>query len=267
MLGSTRRAATITAAVAALIGGGVAVAVAANPSPDGTITVCVKGRGEYYPKSQTCARGWRAIAWNAKGVSGPPGLPGPEGSPGVPGNPGAPGDDGDDGGGTIFAASGGAPLTLTTLVTGDAGTVALLPLNGAKGSDGVSLIGGNLDVTQNGSQVQIFPRDAILTSFAALARLTAAGNHIGVTVSLRAQLYTGDGSDNVLTPVPGATCVLAPPLIGAVPIGSSSSCVQDGLSIPITAGTAAAIVYTATSDGPGPIQLVSANLAASMSAS
>jgi len=73
MTGSTRRAVTITAVVAALVGAGVSFAVAAIPAPDGTITACVKGRGEYFPNSGVCKKGHTTVKWN---VQGPPGAPG-----------------------------------------------------------------------------------------------------------------------------------------------------------------------------------------------
>ena len=77
MNGSTRRAVTITAVVAALVGAGVSFAVAAIPAPDGTITACVKGMGEYFPNSGVCKKGHKTVKWN---VQGPPGAAGSDAS-------------------------------------------------------------------------------------------------------------------------------------------------------------------------------------------
>lgn len=86
---SFRLGASVAVAAAALIGGGIAVA--ANPSPDGKITACVKGMGEYFPASGVCKRGSKTLTWNAAGVQGPAGPTGAAGAPGAPGAPGATG--------------------------------------------------------------------------------------------------------------------------------------------------------------------------------
>lgn len=75
-----QRAATIAAGVACLLGGGTALA--SIPSSDGTVTVCLKGKGEYFPDSAQCKKGWKPVTWS---VQGPRGLHGPPGSAGASG--------------------------------------------------------------------------------------------------------------------------------------------------------------------------------------
>lgn len=91
MSSQARRAATVTASVVAVLAGGIAVSVASIPAPDGTITACVKGKGEYFPASGVCKKGQNKVTWNAQGPAGLPGPPGPPGAPGEPGPPGIPG--------------------------------------------------------------------------------------------------------------------------------------------------------------------------------
>lgn len=93
MAGSVRRTVTVTAAVAALMGGVVGIAMASIPDSQGHITVCVKGRHERFidATKSHCKNSQKTVTWNAVGLPGPkgdkgdPGLPGPAGPPGLPG--------------------------------------------------------------------------------------------------------------------------------------------------------------------------------------
>jgi len=119
MTRNLNRAAVVTLAASVLIGGGVAAA--SIPNANGTIAVCIKGKGEYFPAHNVCEEGYRAVRWNitgprgatgpkgetgatgetgpkgetgatgAPGQDGAPGQQGPQGEPGEPGEPGAPG--------------------------------------------------------------------------------------------------------------------------------------------------------------------------------
>jgi BclB C-terminal domain-containing protein len=65
-------------------------------------------------------------------------------------------------------------------------------------------------------------------------------------VTITAQLYESATPDNVFTPVAGATVTLAPPLTGVLAIGTLSSGIVTGLSIPVTAQTRLLLVYSAS---------------------
>lgn len=87
-----RRSVTVTAGVALMVGGGVAVA--SIPSPDGTITACVKKKNEYFPQNGACSSGWQAVRWNVQGPRGLQGIPGLQGEKGETGAKGEAGADG-----------------------------------------------------------------------------------------------------------------------------------------------------------------------------
>jgi hypothetical protein len=131
--------------VAAVAIGGGAFAIAAIPSPDGTITACVKksGRGKgamrVIDASKRCSRKERKLSWNQAGQPGPAGASGRDGATGATGAPGQRGSDaqfnGADAGGDLDGtypdptiapnAIGGAEVTDGSLNGSDVDEAAL----------------------------------------------------------------------------------------------------------------------------------------------
>jgi BclB C-terminal domain-containing protein len=204
------------------------------------------------------------------GLVGPVGSQGPAGPVGPVGPQGDPGPAGPAGGGSIvYAASSGEPVVPTTIVNGLSGQVAVLPLDGDQaGSE--QLTGGALDLTGGSSQVvpaQTFPTNETIETMTVFTSTTVAQALVGTTVTVTAQLYTSATPDNTFSPVPGASVTAAPPLTGVVSIGTVSSGMTTGLSIPVTAGTRGVIVISITAFGIGLINTVPMYASASISAS
>ena len=185
----------------------------------------------------------------APGPAGPTGAPGPAGPTGETGPAGPTGAPGSAGGGAILAASGGAPVSVTTIAGGLTGLGALLPLSGTGSQQSATVLSGALDTATTGNVVQVFPRDGTVTSISARFSTTVALALVGSTGTLTAQLYTSSSGDNTLTPVPGAICTMAPALTGIIAIGTLSSCITTGLSIPVTGQTSGVLVVSATAAG------------------
>ena len=183
------------------------------------------------------------------GADGPTGPQGPQGPDGPTGPQGPQGPDGTPGSGAVFA-TGGDNAVMTTVLGGLANTVTVLPLSGYTSSNdtlsGQTVTGGVWDATTNPGIAQPVGRDATITGVAASFSSTVAQSLVGSTVTIEAQLYTSAIGDNTLTAVPGTTCTMAPALTGIVPIGTVSSCQVTGLSIPVTIGTRAVVVVSAT---------------------
>lgn len=203
-----------------------------------------------------------------KGDQGDPGPKGDQGDPGPKGDQGDPGPagaDGDDGTSSKVVMSGSAgDAAMTTIAGGLAGTVAVLPLNGAVSTaESGSVFGGTVDTTAS-PYPQTFPTDFTLTDFAMSSSLTQALNLLGTTVTMSAQLYTSTLGDNVMSPVPGASCVASPALTGSVTIGTIVSCRTSGLAIPITAGTRAVMVVSITAAGLSLLNTVQAQVSTSL---
>lgn len=203
-----------------------------------------------------------------KGDQGDPGPKGDQGDPGPKGDQGDPGPagaDGDDGTSSKVVMSGSAgEAAMTTIAGGLAGTVAVLPLNGAVSTaESGSVFGGTVDTTAS-PYPQTFPADFTLTDFAMSSSLTQALNLLGTTVTMSAQLYTSTLGDNVMSPVPGASCVASPALTGSVTIGTIVSCRTSGLAIPITAGTRAVMVVSITAAGLSLLNTVQAQVSTSL---
>ena len=89
------------------------------------------------------------------------------------------------------------------------------------------------------------PRGGTITDMAAYYSVAAAVALAGSTVTITAQLYSSPTPDDSFAPVPGATVTLAPPLTGAVAVGTITSGLTTGLSIPVTAGTRLMFVLSA----------------------
>ncbi|MXN32863.1 hypothetical protein GRX31_30100 [Delftia sp. CH05] len=189
----------------------------------------------------------------AQGPIGATGLQGPTGAQGDIGLPGPTGPAGPAGasGGKAIMSSSAKGMALTTIAGGLPGNVAVLPMNGYVPAAAMqSLIGGNLDLTAQQAAdgvPQSFPADGVITGLTAQIQNTSALSLVGTTISLQAQLYTSVG--NVFSPVPGAVCTMAPSYTGILTIGTISSCIVTGLSIPVTSGTRGVFVISANAFG------------------
>jgi BclB C-terminal domain-containing protein len=107
-------------------------------------------------------------------------------------------------------------------------------------------LGGTIDVTALSNLAFSVPRDGTITSIAGFFSTTVALTLIGSTVSITAQLFSSPTPNNIFTAVPGASVTLTPGLTGIVAIGTTSSGITDGLSIPVTAGTRLLLVFSAS---------------------
>jgi BclB C-terminal domain-containing protein len=110
---------------------------------------------------------------------------------------------------------------------------------------GVSILGGVIDLSGLTNLAFSVPDDGIITSIAAFFSTTASLSLLLSTVTITAQLFSSDTPNNTFTAVPGASVNLAPPLTGALAIGTISSGVVSGLAIPVTAETRLLLVFSA----------------------
>ncbi len=153
--------------------------------------------------------------------------------------------------GSIIPFASGLPVTVTTVLGGLVGTTALVGFGNS--ASGVSLLGGNIDLTGAGGTLLNFgfvaPRTGTITSLAAHFSNTAALSLIGSTVTITAQLYSAPSGSNTFAPISGASVVLTPALTGAITLGTVSTGITTGLSIPVTAGSRYLLVYSATATG------------------
>ena len=188
------------------------------------------------------------------GATGLPGATGPTGATGLPGTTGSTGPTGVAGGGAIVPFASGLPAALTTIAGGLIGTTSLIGFGTALA--GVSLLGGDtIDLTGAGGTLLNFgfsvPRDGTITSLSGYFSTTAALSLVGSTVTITAQVFRSAGPtpDNTFTAIPGATVTLAPPLTGILELGTISSGIASGLSIPVEAGDRLLMVFSATAEG------------------
>ena len=238
-------------------------AIVGSPGPTGAtgatgpagVTGATGATGQAGPTGLTGPTGLAGPSGQAgaQGPTGATGLPGPTGATGdigLPGPTGATGPAGSSGGKAIMSSSAKG-MALTTIPGGLTGNVAVLPLNGYVPAAAMqSLIGGTLDLTalQAADGVpQSFPTDGVINGLSAQIQNTSALSLIGTTISVQAQLYTS--VNNVFTPVPGAVCTMAPGYTGILAIGTISSCIVTGLSIPVAAGTRGVFVISANAVG------------------
>jgi len=238
--------------------------------------------GKAGPEGKQGPAGTGGGATGPEGKEGPQGAAGTQGPPGPPGTPGLQGKEGKEGpegpqgepgpagtGSIVYAASSGEPAVLTTAPGGLTAQVAVLPLSGDQAGS-AQLTGGPLDLTGGPGQIvpaQTFPTTETIESMTVFTSTTAAQNLIGTTVTVTAQLYTSSTPDNTFTPVPGAVVTASPPLTGVVPIGTISSGITTGLSIPVPAQTRGVIVVSAEATGVSLINAVPMYVSASLSAS
>ena len=143
------------------------------------------------------------------------------------------------------------PTTLTTVLGGLVGTTSLVGFGNS--AAGVSLLGGNIDLTGAGGTLLNFafsvPRAGTITSIAAYFSTTVALTLIGSSVTITAQLYRSTTPNNIFSPIPGAVVTLAPPLTGILSLGSISNGLTTGLSIPVAPQDRLLMVFSATAAG------------------
>lgn len=187
----------------------------------------------------------------ATGPTGPQGPQGPAGGPGPQGPQGPQGPAGSGGAGAIIPFASGAPIVMTTVLGGLEGSSSVVGFGSSE--TGLTKLGGNIDLTgASGTSMNYafsVPRDGTLTSLSAYFSTTAAMALIGTTVTVTAQLYHSTEPNNTFTPVAGAVVTLSPVLTGLVSLGTYSSGITTGLSIPVTAETRYLLVYSATATG------------------
>ncbi|OMF06659.1 spore surface glycoprotein BclB [Paenibacillus amylolyticus] len=187
-------------------------------------------------------------ATGASGTTGVTGATGTTGTTGVTGATGTTGATGASGSGTIIPYASGLPVVLTTVLGGLLNTSSLVGFGNS--STGVSVNGGIIDLTGAAGTLLNFAfsasRAGTITSLAAYFSTTAGLSLVGSTVTLTAQLFRSTTPNNSFTAVPGALVTLAPPLTGILALGTISSGVTTGLSIPVSAGDRLLMVFSAS---------------------
>ena len=154
------------------------------------------------------------------------------------------------GGGAIIPYASAAPATVTTLVTGAAGTIALVGFGNS--ISGIGLTGSAIDLT-GGTGINLnygftMPRAGVVKSVSVVFSNVAALSLTGTTVTLKAQLYSC-ASGNLYTPVTNSTVSLTPGLTGTVSLGNTFSGTLTGLSVPVPGQTRLLLVVSATATG------------------
>nr|WP_307543028.1 exosporium glycoprotein BclB-related protein [Paenibacillus sp. W4I10] len=176
------------------------------------------------------------------------GVTGATGATGATGTTGATGATSATGSGTIIPYASGLPVVLTTVLGGLLNTSSLVGFGNS--ATGVSVSGGIIDLTGAAGTLLNFAfsasRAGTITSLAAYFSMTAGLSLVGSTVTLTAQLFRSTTPNNSFTAVPGALVTLAPPLTGVLALGTISSGVTTGLSIPVSAGDRLLMVFSAS---------------------
>jgi len=187
-------------------------------------------------------------ATGATGPTGAAGVVGATGPAGATGAVGATGATGAPGTGAIIPFASGMPITLTTIEGGLVGTSGLVGFGGS--ISGVNIVGGVIDLTSLSDFAFSLPRAGTITALAAYFSTTAELDFVGTTVTITAQLYESlTPPDNNFTPVVGTIVTLSLPLTGFIPLGTASSGLITGLTIPVTAATRLLLVFSATATG------------------
>jgi BclB C-terminal domain-containing protein len=155
------------------------------------------------------------------------------------------------GAGAIIPFASGTPLALTSIVGGLVGLPGFVGFGSS--AVGTTVLGATIDLSGAAglllNMAYSMPRDGIITSIAAYYSTVAALSLIGSTVTIQAQLYQSVTPDNIFSPIPGTLVTLAPALTGIVALGTTSSGILTGLSIPVTAQTRILLVFTITAAG------------------
>jgi BclB C-terminal domain-containing protein len=190
-------------------------------------------------------------ATGAQGVTGAIGV-GAQGATGATGSIGATGAAGASGASTIIPFSSGVPITVTTIVGGLKGQVAMLGFGNS--FSGASLVGGTIDLTtSNGSnpsnQAFVVPRDGTITSMYAFFSTTAAMSLIGTSLNVQAQLFKAEKGSNSFSPISTAAVSLTPSLTGIIAIGTTSNGSSTELNAAVSAGDRLMLVFSSTATG------------------
>ncbi|AIQ54469.1 exosporium glycoprotein BclB-related protein [Paenibacillus sp. FSL R7-0331] len=184
----------------------------------------------------------------ATGVTGATGTAGATGVTGATGTAGATGVTGPTGSGAIIPYASGLPAALTTVLGSLLNTSSLIGFGNS--ATGVTITGGVIDLTGAAGTLLNFafsvPRAGTITSLAGYFSTTAALSLVGSTVTITAQLFRSTTPNNTFTAVPGALVTLAPPLTGILSLGTISSGLTSGLSIPVAAGDRLLMVFSAS---------------------
>ncbi|MBM6382961.1 MAG: hypothetical protein JSY10_03050 [Paenibacillus sp.] len=193
----------------------------------------------------------------ATGVTGATGTPGATGVTGATGSPGATGATGASGStgatgaagaGAIIPYASGLPVALTTVLGGLLNTSSLVGFGNS--ASGVSVNGGIIDLTGAAGTLLNFAfsasRAGTITSLAAYFSTTAGLSLVGSTITITAQLFRSTTPNNSFTAVPGAVVTLTPSLTGVLALGTISSGLTTGLSIPVAAGDRLLMVFSAS---------------------
>jgi BclB C-terminal domain-containing protein len=153
------------------------------------------------------------------------------------------------GGGAIIPYASGAPIEMTTLLGGLAGTTSVLGFGTS--ATGISLIGGSINAATLTNFAYSVPRSGTITSISGFFSVTLGLNIIGSSLDIHAQLFSAPAGSNLFLPVPGAVANLTPSLTGVVNVGDTASGTTSGLSIPVIAGSRLLLVYSTTMTGFG----------------
>jgi BclB C-terminal domain-containing protein len=167
------------------------------------------------------------------------------------------------GGGAIIPYASGAPIVMTTILGGLAGTTSVLGFGTS--ATGVSLLGGGIDASALTNFAYSVPRNGTITSISGFFSTTVALALVGTTLNIQAQLFAAPAGSNSFLPVPGALVNLAPSLSGIVAVGNTAFGTTSGLSIPVLAGSRLLLVYSATASGIGLITSVTGYASAGVS--
>ena len=120
-------------------------------------------------------------------------------------------------------------------------------------AQGLTALGATIDLSGGPglglNEAFSVPRAGTITSLAAYFSTTAALTLVGTTITITAQLYSSTTPDNTFTPVAGTAVTLTPALTGVLALGTVSSGILTGLSIPVTAQTRLLLVYSITAAG------------------
>ena len=184
-------------------------------------------------------------ATGSAGVTGATGSGGATGATGVTGTTGA---TGPAGSGAIIPYASGLPVAMTTVLGGLLNTSSIVGFGSS--ATNISAAGGTIDLTGAAGTLLNFafsvPRTGTITSLAAYFSTTAALSLLGSTVTITAQLFSSSTPNNTFAAVPGAVVTLNPPFTGVLSLGTISSGITTGLSIPVTTGERLLLVFTST---------------------
>lgn len=151
---------------------------------------------------------------------------------------------------SIIPYASSAPVVVTTLLSGFAGTGALVGFGNS--ISGISLSAGNIDATSGATNLNFgftAPRNGTIKSISAFFSATASVNLLG-NVTVKAQLYKSNSiSSSIYSPVAGADVTLGTPLTGLISIGTTRNGIISGLNISTTAQDRYILVFSSTSNG------------------